>query len=309
MDINQCKSRCDGEARCHYFLYKNELNANAQYHCALFKSCTTSHSYGDGDKAITCEIVPSEFPSSSKIPSETPFEIPSPVSYQIILKKNNILGFILSPPAEFILVFSITPYSTSNKDRSILRFSNRADYTDHNVYGDRAPFFHLKSNYDIGFRIGSASNPNHRVNNGIVISNEVNKIKVEAVGDYVKLFINDVQIKSSLHVPLSSRPIFDKLLVYGGYKYYNPADAVIQNLVFSSVQENINLINFISNSDEWTKVYGHGTMHSEMENVAFHGTASQSATGHGGIASRAIDSNTSGKWHNESVTHTANGDP
>jgi len=39
-------------------------------------------------------------------------------------------------------------------------------------------------------------------------------------------------------------------------------------------------------------------------NYALTGTASQSSLGYGGIASRAIDGNTSGLWGNGSVTHT-----
>jgi len=40
-------------------------------------------------------------------------------------------------------------------------------------------------------------------------------------------------------------------------------------------------------------------------NLALNGTASQSSTGYGGSASRAIDGNSNGKWGNGSVTHTA----
>ena len=41
-------------------------------------------------------------------------------------------------------------------------------------------------------------------------------------------------------------------------------------------------------------------------NVATAGTASQSSTSSGGVASRGIDGNTSGHWPDGSVTHTAN---
>ncbi|MCH6259096.1 discoidin domain-containing protein [Puniceicoccaceae bacterium K14] len=41
-------------------------------------------------------------------------------------------------------------------------------------------------------------------------------------------------------------------------------------------------------------------------NVALGGSASQSSTNHGGVASLAIDGNTSGVWNNSSVTHTSN---
>ncbi|RED94648.1 carbohydrate-binding protein [Marinoscillum furvescens] len=39
-------------------------------------------------------------------------------------------------------------------------------------------------------------------------------------------------------------------------------------------------------------------------NLALCGTASQSSTGHGGVAERAIDGNTNGAWSGNSVTHT-----
>jgi hypothetical protein len=44
-------------------------------------------------------------------------------------------------------------------------------------------------------------------------------------------------------------------------------------------------------------------------NVARNGTASQSTTGYGGDASRAIDGNTNGKFAENSVSHTGDGDP
>ncbi len=44
-------------------------------------------------------------------------------------------------------------------------------------------------------------------------------------------------------------------------------------------------------------------------NVARNGKASQSSTGYGGDASRAIDGNTSGEFAKNSVTHTGDGDP
>jgi hypothetical protein len=42
-------------------------------------------------------------------------------------------------------------------------------------------------------------------------------------------------------------------------------------------------------------------------NVALDGTASQSSLGAGGVASRAIDGNTSGIWGDGSITHTTGG--
>lgn len=51
------------------------------------------------------------------------------------------------------------------------------------------------------------------------------------------------------------------------------------------------------------EVYSGGT------NVARNGKASQSTTAYGGEAARAIDGNTSGEFANNSVSHTADGDP
>ncbi len=51
------------------------------------------------------------------------------------------------------------------------------------------------------------------------------------------------------------------------------------------------------------EVYSGGT------NVARNGKASQSTTGYGGEAARAIDGNTSGEFANNSVSHTAEADP
>lgn len=51
-----------------------------------------------------------------------------------------------------------------------------------------------------------------------------------------------------------------------------------------------------------------GTANAALMNVALGGSASQSTTGFGGLASRAIDGNTSGEWGDGSVSHTARGD-
>ena len=53
IDISECKGRCDADATCNYFLYSHHFT---DYHCALFSSCDTSHSYGNGDAAITCLV-------------------------------------------------------------------------------------------------------------------------------------------------------------------------------------------------------------------------------------------------------------
>jgi hypothetical protein len=43
-----------------------------------------------------------------------------------------------------------------------------------------------------------------------------------------------------------------------------------------------------------------------ITNLALEGTATQSTTAHGGLASRAIDGNTNGNWNGGSITHTSN---
>ncbi|WP_317197644.1 carbohydrate-binding protein [Neotamlana laminarinivorans] len=48
-----------------------------------------------------------------------------------------------------------------------------------------------------------------------------------------------------------------------------------------------------------------GNSSSSSTNLALEGTAEQSSTGYGGVASRAIDGNTSGVWNQNSVTHSA----
>merc|ERR1712157_714436 len=50
--------------------------------------------------------------------------------------------------------------------------------------------------------------------------------------------------------------------------------------------------------------YRYGKLGINGENYALKGTASQSSTQHGGVASRAIDGNTNGHWNSASTTHT-----
>ncbi len=56
------------------------------------------------------------------------------------------------------------------------------------------------------------------------------------------------------------------------------------------------------------QVYGIEAPMPLAQNLALAGTASQSSVSHSGVASRAIDGNTSGVWRQGSVTHTANQD-
>merc|ERR1719412_1635212 len=37
------------------YLYKDEPNAKARYHCATFGSCEATHAYDDGNQAFICE--------------------------------------------------------------------------------------------------------------------------------------------------------------------------------------------------------------------------------------------------------------
>jgi len=53
--------------------------------------------------------------------------------------------------------------------------------------------------------------------------------------------------------------------------------------------------------------YRYGILGMNGENYALKGTASQSSTEHGGVASRAIDGNTNGQWNSASTTHTSYG--
>ena len=53
--------------------------------------------------------------------------------------------------------------------------------------------------------------------------------------------------------------------------------------------------------------YRYGKLGINGENYALKGTASQSSTQHGGVASRAIDGNTNGHWNSASTTHTGYG--
>lgn len=53
-------------------------------------------------------------------------------------------------------------------------------------------------------------------------------------------------------------------------------------------------------------LYCQDPLASNYDNLALNQSATQSSTGYGGVASRAVDGNTSGSWGNGSVTHTNN---
>ena len=79
----------------------------------------------------------------------------------------------------------------------------------------------------------------------------------------------------------------------------------VANWDFFDTQFTQNNIRFEDGKMMLTASRSDGVTDNGNENLALNGTATQSSTSNGGIASRAIDNNTSGVWSQGSVTHTA----
>ncbi|RVU83719.1 hypothetical protein EOL70_15450 [Leucothrix sargassi] len=85
-----------------------------------------------------------------------------------------------------------------------------------------------------------------------------------------------------------------------------PSPSLTINLDSVGKKVKINLNGTLSLAE--VEVYGTSAEPAQSVNLALSGTASQSTTGYGGSAERAIDDNTNGVWKNGSVTHTSNTD-
>jgi surface protein len=172
---------------------------------------------------LTIELVDVPFPTKSMI---TTFRPVKP------LTAGNLIGTVINPPhTGFDISFTMTPFSTFNAWTSILRFTNRENYSNVSVYGDRAPALFLAPNgLKIGVRYGSTKDANHNFHSNRSLNmNVANKVKLSFSGDGMSLYINGA-LAGSMTIPFSNRPHMDKWFIYGSDKFYNPVDANIVDL-------------------------------------------------------------------------------
>lgn len=89
-------------------------------------------------------------------------------------------------------------------------------------------------------------------------------------------------------------------------RYWYAIDATVSgNTITANVPSGTTTLYFTATDSRGLMVSSEYIVLAEQENLALNGTATQSSTSYGALASRAIDGNTDGAWLTNSVTHTS----
>jgi len=178
---------------------------------------------------------PTESPTDQ--PTESPTVSPttaaacfSPIKPLI---RDNVIGSIASPPrTDFSISFVIIPHSIpppQKKYFSLLRFTDTQG--DHAEYGDRSPMlFIIPGSLIIAFAQGSTKDGNLNFDSNIQLNmNQRNTVKIDYKGNQVTLYMDGINA-GSMSIPINDRPQLNEWVIYASDKYYEPADADIEEL-------------------------------------------------------------------------------
>jgi len=164
----------------------------------------------------------------------------------IVIKKNNKVGEILTTSNNFKINFVIQPSGIKSGLSSILRLG-RTFYKDKDFYGDRAPaFFFNPGTLKLLVAQGCTRNFSNEMQSLSTLGiNKDNIVKLISFEDTLTLYINDVK-EGSMIVPLANRPLLEEMQVYVGDEFYDEANAVIKDLVYTPIKSKHNPINPIN---------------------------------------------------------------
>jgi len=181
--------------------------------------------YGQPTNSPTPE--PTSQPTSSPTSSPTRAVVSLVGNTPLQIERNLQLGVVNNPSSEFIISFTLRPLGMIGSFSSIIRFSKN---TNSNL-GDRNPaLFFYPNSYSILFTYWIGDEQKTASLHGLNANQDFD-VKIEAIGNYVNLYINGGQ-QESIYVPLSYRLEQDlPLQVYAGDNFYDPANAKISNLV------------------------------------------------------------------------------
>merc|ERR1712129_123505 len=153
------------------------------------------------------------------------------------LTRDNLIGTVLDPPrTDFVISFMFKPFSIyPSAYTSMIRFTNRENYSN-GKYGDRVPGLFLYPNtLRIKLYHSSTRNFNENFTAGPSLKmNERNSVKVEYNSDEISLYINGVS-SGSMSIPINNRPQLNQWVIYASDKYYNAADADIEDLTIKMI--------------------------------------------------------------------------
>jgi len=147
----------------------------------------------------------------------------------IFLSQGNLIDTIPNPPNEFILTFELYPYSNPGWSGNILRFTGSSN--DCCDYSDKwLTLSFSRGTHNVVLVAGSTVDGNKWAKFvGGVQANIWNQIKITAIGDKIRLYIND---RFARELPNTNRPLLPEVKVYAADSFSNTANANIKNLSF-----------------------------------------------------------------------------
>lgn len=147
------------------------------------------------------------------------------------IQRETLIGEIIKTPSNYEITFTLKPLGKIHSQSCILRFASVLDSNAHK-YGDRFPFFGFYENsYKMWVRQGSTWNTDHKIDTTMELNhNEDNLIKLTLAGKKLTLQINNKFAGSVGNV--GKRTSLDKLYVYAGDKFYQPANAILKDLSY-----------------------------------------------------------------------------
>jgi len=167
---------------------------------------------------------------------------------QVSIVKSKKIGEVCDPSNQFNIECVINPSEPSYPADtdiapfprwiSIFRFASNPS-RDMNEYVDRAPalFFH-PGTLLLYLVIGSKKNTNNYVSSWkSLIPDKDNNVRIEAIGDEIKLVVNDEYV-GVITLPLSEcTNITEGLHFFAGDMFYEPANATIESLSWTNFNE------------------------------------------------------------------------
>jgi len=129
------------------------------------------------------------------------------------------IGTIHSPRSQFIISFNVYLHSGLTGHDGVLRFTQ--NYNSCCNYGDRNPAF-ITNHGNMHSVCGSNRNGNHYVNVVGFNTGQDNTVRMVAVGDYVRVYVNGVE-RGYMSQHYTWRPIYRPLSVWATDTFNGPA--------------------------------------------------------------------------------------
>lgn len=143
------------------------------------------------------------------------------------------IGMINDPKSQFIISFNIYLRAALRGHDGVLRFTQ--NYNSCCNYGDRNPAFITNGDGSMHNVCGSNRDGNHHMNSNGFNVNQMNTVRMEAIGSYVKIYVNNA-LKGTLNQHYSYRPMYRALSVWATDTFNGPATYVtLSKIVYRAI--------------------------------------------------------------------------